>query len=243
MYFSLVLPSYNAANALKNQLPSLISYLNSLGKDYELIVVDDGSDDEGETAKAAEMHGCIFLQNKKNSGKGAAVRKGMLHAKGEYRIFTDADIPFQYDAIEKFLYYLDFKEFSLVVGDRTLTGSAYFDNIPQNRKLASTLFSFVVGRFITTGMFDTQCGIKGFRSAAARDIFSKGQLNSFAFDVELIYIALKRNYDIKRLPVVLRNSENSSVSLLKHSLGMGIDLLRIKMNHVRGLYQPDSIHK
>lgn len=236
MLLSIILPSYKASSALKNQLPDFIQFLESKKIEYEIIVVDDGSDDDEKTKEVALSLNCTFLTNGKNMGKGAAVRNGMLHAKGKFRIFTDADIPFEYDAMEEFLHYLKNKEFDLVIGDRTLPESNYFDNISKSRKMGSAVFSFIVGRFITTGMFDTQCGIKGFSAKVADDIFSVSKINSFAFDVEVIYIALKRNYDIKRLPVKLRNSEDSSVSLLKHSIGMVVDIMKIKWNHLRGKY-------
>ena len=147
------------------------------------------------------------------------------------------DIPFDYSAIEKFIHYLDFKEFDLVVGDRTLPQSTYFTEIALSRKLGSAIFTFIIGRFITTGMFDTQCGLKGFRANIAEDLFSAGRINGFAFDVELLYISLKRNYDIKRLPVKFRNQEGSSVRLLKHGISMLKDLALIKINHFAGKYK------
>lgn len=237
MYLSVVIPSYNSAAVLKNNIPYLQRYLQTKGFDYEILVVDDGSSDGGETQKAAEQLGCSYIKNPANMGKGAAVRNGMRHAKGAYRIFTDADIPFHSEAFDTFLKYLDFKEFDLVIGDRTLDGSSYFGEISKARRLGSTWFSFIVGRFVAGGMFDTQCGMKGFRGAIADDLFSVGRINGFAFDVELIYIALKRNYDIKRLAVSLRSQEGSSVSMLKHSLRMVLDLFRIKLYHMRGKYE------
>ena len=94
-----------------------------------------------------------------------------------------------------------------------------------------------MGRFITTGITDTQCGLKGFRKEVAQDIFGVSLINSFTFDVELIYIALKRNYDIKKVPVTLRSQDGNSVNVFKHAIGMALDLLKIKLNHVRGLYK------
>lgn len=233
---SIILPSYKSASTLRNQVPGFLSWLKEKQWVYEIIVVDDGSGDEGETEKAAGELGCIFLKNDINLGKGAAVRKGMLAAKGEFRLFTDADVPFDYEAIERFVYYLDFKEFNMVVGDRTLPGSTYFTEISQSRKWGSNVFSFFVGRLVTSGHFDTQCGLKGFRAETAMDIFSVNRIDGFAMDVELLYIALKRNYDIKRLPVTLRCQEGSSVRVLRHGIGMVMDLFRIKWNHVRGRY-------
>lgn len=210
----------------------------------EVIVVDDGSNDNGATEKVAKENGCIFLQQEINKGKGAAVRRGMLAAKGDYRIFTDADIPFEFEAIENFLHYISDKEFDIAIGDRRLPESNYFSKIKGARKVGSNIFTFFVGRFITTGFSDTQCGIKGFKGKVADDLFSVARLNGFAFDVEILYIALKRNYDIKRLPVHFRsNHDDSSVSLMRHAPGMLMDLFRIKWNHLRGNYNSKNEYR
>ena len=235
-YLSLILPCYNSNAIIEKQLPDFISFLNTLNISFEILIVDDGSKNKNELQLITEKYHCIYLDNEKNLGKGAAIRKGVKHAKGQYIIFTDCDIPFENDAIITILKYLNDKEFHLAVGDRTLNTSSYFEEISSARKLSSILFTFFVGRFVTTGMNDTQCGIKGFRKEAADDIFGVSKINGFAFDVETIYIAMKRNYDIKRIPVKLRNQGGSSVSLLRHTIPMIFDLFLIKWNHVRGYY-------
>lgn len=236
-YLSIIIPSYRSASVLERNLPVLLTHLQQQSYDYEVIVVDDGSNDSGQTQQVAAQLGVRFEANPVNMGKGAAVRRGMQHATGQFRLFTDADIPFELDAIDRFVRYLDFKEFDIVIGDRTLPDSHYFDRISSGRNLSSKVFSFVVGRFVTTGVPDTQCGLKGFRAAIADDLFSVAILDRFAFDVELMYIALKRNYDIKRLPVALRSSDGSSVSVLRHSLQMLSDLLKIKLHHLKTGYR------
>jgi len=237
MTLSIVLPSYKNAEVLGSQLPDFLAWMKGRNISFEIIVVDDGSDDNGATEKVANENGCKFIRLEKNAGKGAAVRAGMLAATGDYRIFTDADIPFEFEAIETFLHYLKDKEFDIAIGDRRLPESKYFSQIKGARKMGSNIFTFFVGRFVTTGFSDTQCGIKGFKAKVADDLFSVARLNSFAFDVEVLYIALKRNYDIKRLPVRFRsNHDGSSVSLMKHAPGMLMDLFRIKFNHLRGRY-------
>ncbi|HLG04123.1 MAG TPA: glycosyltransferase [Bacteroidia bacterium] len=237
MTLSIVIPSYKGADSLRQELPGLISWLKSNVDSFEIIIVDDGSDDKGATEKVVKENNCLFIGLARNTGKGGAVRAGMLSAKGDFRIFTDADIPFELDAFETFLHYLRDKEFQIAVGDRTLPESRYFAQIAGARKIGSNVFTFLVGRFVTTGLFDTQCGMKGFTAKVADDLFSVSRLNSFAFDVELLYIALKRNYDIKRLPVRFRGTQDSSsVSLARHAPGMLADLFRIKLNHMRGLY-------
>ncbi|HEU4719260.1 MAG TPA: glycosyltransferase [Bacteroidia bacterium] len=238
MKLSIILPSYKSGETLGRQLPPLKKWLEEKNISHEIIVVDDGSGDNGETKQAAEENGCVYILHEVNRGKGAAVRTGMLVAKGDFRIFTDADIPFEYESFGLFLHYLEDKEFDLAVGDRTLPESKYFSEIKGSRRAGSSIFTFFVGRFVTTGLFDTQCGLKGFSAKAAEDLFSVARLDGFAFDVELLYIALKRNYDIKRLPVSFRSShDHSSVSLMRHAPGMIMDLFRIKWNQVTGRYR------
>ncbi len=233
---SIVLPSYRVASTLRKELPPLMAFLDTKGIHREIIIVDDGSGDDGETARVATEHGCACIAFRTNRGKGAAVRAGVLAAAGDFIIFTDADIPFAYDALPHVLHYLDFKEFDVVTGDRTLPGSSYFSRISGMRRIGSSVFSFLVGRFVTTGIFDTQCGLKGFRRDAALKLFRPGRINGYAFDVELLYLALKFNMDIKRLPVALRSNEHSTVSLLRHAPGMFLDVFRIKWNHMTGKY-------
>ncbi len=240
MKLSIILPSYESAETLRSQLPPFMKWLRARHPASEVIVVDDGSGDGGATERVARENDCVFIGLEENLGKGGAVRAGMRAAKGAFRIFTDADIPFEYEAITNFLHYLEDKEFHLAVGDRSLPESKYFSEINGLRKMGSNVFTFFVGRFVTTGLFDTQCGLKGFSANAADGLFSVARLNGFAFDVELLYIALKRNYDIKRLPVSFRsNHKQSSVSLTR-APGILIDLFCIKWNHILGRYSPSA---
>lgn len=235
-YVSFIIPSFKGADILKKNIPVLRAYLESKNFTYEVIIIDDGSEDNGATEKAAYQLGCKFLSNPINMGKGAAVRNGMIHSKGKFKIFTDGDVPYEVDILDKFLYYLDFKEFDMVVGDRTLIDSSYFTEIPKIRSFGSKIFSAITGRFITTGQYDTQCGIKGFRAEVANDIFSVSKINGFAFDVEIFYLSFKRNYDIKRLPVSLRCQDGDSVNVLKHGMTMVMDLPKIIFNFYKGRY-------
>lgn len=234
---SIILPAYKSGAILAKNLPPFISFLKKESIEHEIIIVDDGSADNGVTQGIALANGCCFYQHEHNKGKGAAIKTGMLAARGEYRLFTDADIPFVYDIIPRFLYYLDFKEFDIVIGDRNLPGSVYFEKISPIRKAASGIFSFFVARFVTGGFFDTQCGIKAFKASVAQDIFSVTRIQRFSSDIEMLYVAIKRNYDIKRLPVSLRINESSSVRLISDSIIMVIDIFRIRWNFTLGRYR------
>jgi dolichyl-phosphate beta-glucosyltransferase len=237
IYLSVIVPSYKSAGILRKNLPVLISYLASQDYSFEVIVVDDGSNDQGATETVCHEMNCTFRRNEKNLGKGAAVRTGMKAAQGLFRIFTDADIPYKLDAIGTMLRYLDFKEFQLVIGDRNLQGSSYLTEIPVLRKITSIFFTRFVGTIVTANFFDTQCGLKGFRGEVADFIFKYTRINGFAFDVELLYIALKQNFEIKRIPVRLNNQEKSTVRVLHHGIRMFFDLFRIKWNNIRGYYK------
>jgi len=237
---SVVIPCYNSSSVLANNLPFLLNFLSAQPYTSEVLVVDDGSRDGQDLETVCVQHGVRHLRLPENRGKGAAVRLGMLQALGEIRLFTDADIPYETEAITAMVHYLKEMEYHLVVGDRKLPGSVYFQGVAFNRGIGSKLFSRFVGNFVASGLYDTQCGIKAFRREAAEDLFGVGRINGFAFDVELLYLALKRNYDIKRIPVKLRSTEGSSVSLLRHSLGMMIDVANIILNHYRKRYTKKS---
>ena len=237
IYLSVVVPSYKSAGILEKNLPVLLSYFKMQDYTWEVIVVDDGSDDLGATEMVCNKLDCIFTRNERNMGKGAAVRNGMKKARGRFRIFTDADIPYNLDTIGVILEFLDQKEYDVVFGDRNLKDSAYFLKIPRLRKITSAFFTYFVGTIVTTSYFDTQCGLKGFRSEIADFIFQHSIVDGFAFDVELVYISLKRNYRIQRVPVRLRNQEKSSVRVLRDGMVMFFDLFKIKINNMRGQYR------
>lgn len=239
VYLSVVVPSYDSAGILEKNLPVLLSYLEKQEYTWEVIVVDDGSNDDGATEAVCRKVGCTFCSNERNMGKGAAVRNGMQHANGRFRIFTDADIPYELETIGVIVKFLDAKEFDVVLGDRNLKDSAYFLEIPKLRRITSAFFTYFVGTIVTTNYFDTQCGIKGFNGGIADFIFQHARINGFAFDVELLYIALKRNFEIKRIPVKLRNQEKSTVRVFRHGLVMFFDLFKIKINNMKGYYKSE----
>jgi len=237
IYLSIVIPAYNAAEILDRKLPVLIRYLDQQSFRYEIIISDDGSNDAGETKRISSSYNCEYICNEKNTGKGAAVRNGMMHARGKYRIFTDADIPYEPESISQMLNCMDRGKAPMVIGDRNLIGSSYFKEIPIFRRISSAFFTYFVGTIVTTDFFDTQCGIKGFTAETANLIFNKSRIDGFTFDVEIIYIALKRKIAIQKIPVKLKNQERSTVKVFKHGILMFLDLFRIKINNVRGFYK------
>lgn len=239
---SVILPCYRAAHLAKRSVEDLSAMLEDSGLSWEVIVVDDGGGDFAPD----EWHDDTrvrLLDHASNRGKGAAVRTGMLAARGRTRIFTDVDLPFGADLFPVMHDYLRDGGFHLVIGDRTLPDSRYHQTTALPRRIASAVFTGFVGRIVTGGFFDTQCGLKGLRGDVADALFPILRLDRFAFDVELVYVALKHRLDIKRIPVHLLHNETSSVRLLRDSSRGVMDVALIKTNQLRGRYRSAALEQ
>ncbi|HEX4953822.1 MAG TPA: glycosyltransferase [Thermoanaerobaculia bacterium] len=232
---SIVLPCYRGAQLAHRSVAELAAWLPQRFTSWEILVVDDGGGDFGPEWQEEGVIRVIRLP--RNRGKGAAVKAGMLAARGRVRLFTDIDLPYDLDLLAASAAYVRERGFHLVVGDRTLPGSSYGGVVGWRRRLASAAFSRFVGTFLTGGFFDTQCGLKAFRADVAEALFPLVRLERYAFDVEILYLALLHRLDIKRIPVVLRNHEVSTVRLGRDSLSMLLDVVRIRLQSSRGLYR------
>ena len=232
---SIVLPCYRAADLAASSVRQLVGFLNETVESWEIIVVDDGGGDFGDWSHEDWRVRVIRLP--RNRGKGAAIREGMRAARGRARIFTDVDLPFDLELLPVIGDYIATLGFHVVVGDRTLPGSSYLLDVGWKRRLASQAFSFFVGKLVTGGFFDTQCGLKGFRGDVADELFRITRVDRFACDVELIYLSLIFRLDIKRVPVTLRRNETSSVRVLRDSVRMLSDVMRMKYFRMRGSYR------
>jgi dolichyl-phosphate beta-glucosyltransferase len=233
---SIILPVYNNRKSLEDNIAYLTEFLENVKLEYEIFIVDDGSKEGELIKKIAVENKCTYIRNENNSGKGFAVKKGMMKTSGKIKIFTDADIPYENESLRILIYKLTNNEADVVIGDRTLVKSSYFKNVSLIRSFGSRFFSSVVWG-ITSGKFgDTQCGLKGFTAESAAVIFGKTFISGFALDVELLYLAVKFNYRIEKIPVKLRNQSISTVSIIKHGFLMLVDLFRIKLFQIRKKY-------
>jgi dolichyl-phosphate beta-glucosyltransferase len=226
---SLIIPIYNAEAFVLNTLTRLTEWKSQITYPVQIILVNDGSSDSTHSivedyikSKDPDIE---FLSYKSNQGKGYAVKTGMLAAKGNYRIFTDSDIPFGFKILDNIIYYLDFKEFDVCIGNRKSVNSKYFMKIGGLRKLASQFFTMIISRYVVTGVNDTQCGLKGFKAEIAEKLFSKLHTRGFAFDVELLYLCYKYEFEIKRIPVIFEGNSLSTISLTTDSLRMLWDII------------------
>lgn len=232
---SVVLPSYRAAELAFRSVDRIRQTLEQGRLSWEIIVVDDGGGDFAVDAFAGDPS-VRLLRLPRNVGKGAAVSAGMRAAAGRVRIYTDADLPYDPELMPVMAAYILERGFHLVIGDRTLRESSYHLKLGLTRRALSGVFSGFVGTIVTGGFFDTQCGLKAIRGDVADVLFRLIRIDRFAFDVELVYLALKYGADIKRVPVQLERNDTSSVRVWRDSVRGAFDVLRIKYNQLTGCY-------
>jgi len=236
---SVIVPAYNEQDRLPKTLRAMDEYLKKQEYRYEIVVVSDGSEDN--TVAVAEgmkneIKGLRVINEPQNHGKGYAVRKGMLDAKGEFRIFLDADNSTSVDHVEKMWPEFE-KGNEVVIGSRDMKGADRTVRQPWIRERLGDVFNIIVQVLSQLwGIWDTQCGCKGFSAAAARRIFAKTIINRWAFDVEVLVIAKKLGYNIQEIPVTWVNDASSKVRL-SGMIKMLIEVLQISMYNFMGRYR------
>jgi len=235
---SVVIPSYNEGNRVIAAYRALTEYFQKNHPDYELIFVDDRSDKPlKEILSSLLMNDghTKVLTNDQNKGKGYSVRRGVMASKGEYVLFTDADLSTPISEMEKLMTPLG-EGYDLAIGSRAMPSSEIRFHQPVHREYVGKVFNFLLRKILALQLNDTQCGFKAFRRGPAQDIFKRQTLNGFCFDAEILQIAKERGYKISEIPVVWLNSEKTSVNLLKESIRMFADLIIIKINSLKGKY-------
>lgn len=232
MHLSIIIPSYNEEKRLPKILKFIDQYLRNQTYDYEILVVNDGSKDK--TAEVveglkAEIRNLELIDNKENHGKGFVVRQGMLKAKGEYRVFTDADNSTSVDQVEKMWPEFE-KGFDIVIGSRDVKGAVLDPPQPWQRVALGNLFNLLVQATLGLwGIWDTQCGFKGMTKTAAESILPKCRIDRWAFDPEILIIGRKLGFKIKEIPVRWVNDPESKVKL-KGMIRMLKELALIRWN-------------
>ena len=236
---SIVIPAYNEEALIVNTLESLRSYMAARPEQYEIVVVDDGSYDKTVAfiQEWQKISGTALqlLINQKNRGKGFSIRRGVMESRGQYVIFIDADLPYELNAIDNFLQALT-NGYDLAVGSRVLPGSEV-RGVPAYRYIAGQIFSWMVQAVLFSGLPDTQCGFKSFRSDAARKIFRRLSIDGFGFDVEMLFVARKLKLAIQPIAVhMIEHRQRSRVRLLNDSLKMFSNLFMVRWMDWQGKY-------
>ncbi len=238
-YLSVIIPAYNEENRLKSSLEKILSFLNKKGYKSEIIVVDDGSVDGTvlSVSDLASKNPINIIRNEKNRGKGCAVRKGMEAAKGEYILFSDADLSTPIEEADNLLYFLTTENYDIAIGSRSLKDSRIILRQPIYREYMGKVFNKIARVFTFRKIYDSQCGFKLFRRETAKKLFSLQKINGFAFDAEVMFLAQKHNCKIKEVPVKWFNNPNTRVSALSDSLKMFFEVVGVRINFILGRYK------
>jgi len=236
-YLSIIIPAYNEEKRIGKTLLAINEYLTKQDYSYEILVVDGGSSDKTiEIIKKFQksIENLRFIIRKEEFGKGYVVREGILEARGEFRLFTDADNSTPIDQIEKFWPYFQ-KGYDIVIGSRALKESEIKIRQPWFREMPGRLSNILIQIIAVSGIKDTQCGFKCFTAKVAQDIFKRSVINRWGFDIEILAIGRMLGYKIKEVPVVWINDPNSKVSW-KDYLTTLEDLFMIKWNLIKRKY-------
>jgi dolichyl-phosphate beta-glucosyltransferase len=236
---SVVVPAYNEEARIGGTLDAITAWLDARGEDYELIVADDGSTDG--TAALADAHATRHprirvLRLAPNRGKGAAVRAGILAARGAEILFSDADLATPIEELTRLRAALAGGA-DIAVASRALPDSDIRTRQHPARELMGRTFNVIVRSLVMNGIKDTQCGFKLFRRDAAHDLFGRATVDGFAFDVEILLLARGR-YKIAEIPVTWRHVEQSKVSPGRDAARMLTDVLKLSWKHRRHRGRP-----
>lgn len=237
MHLSIVIPAYNEEKRISRTLLSFDKYLSKQNYDYEIFVVSDGSKDRtAEVVKNFQkiIKNLFLIDNQKNQGKGAVVKQGMLQAKGDFRLFSDADGSVSIEQIEQ-LWPFAYQGYDVVIGSIEVLGSQIEEKTAWYRRFLGKLSKFLIRLLAIWEIHDTQRGFKLFTARAAEKIFSKQTIKRWGFDIEILVIAKKLGFKIKEMPVVWINAGESKVSL-KSYFSTFFELLKIRQNLIKGKY-------
>lgn len=236
-FLTIIIPAYNEEFRLPRTLPKVAEFAEAQEFEVEVLVVDDGSIDD--TAKVVEEfaaeHPCIRLVRAEHRGKGHAVKVGMLQAKGEYAFLCDADLAMPITEIPKFLPPVQ-NGYQVAIGSREGEGAVRYDE-PAYRHVMGRVFNWLVKIMAVPGFEDTQCGFKCFHRSAMIDLFSHQTIDGFGFDVEVLYVAQKRGYNIVEVPIHWYYQAESKVHPIKDTIRMVRDMMQVRWNDRQGLYE------
>ena len=235
---SIIIPAFNEARRIEPTLDKLTAYLDKQSYKSEVLVVVDGSQDQTLTrvSRAALWRPYIHaLDNRVNRGKGFAVRRGMLSARGEYLLFTEADLPTPIAQVERLMKALEDGE-DVAIGSRALPESDVTAHHGWWHRAMRGLFIGVARLTLLRGIRDPMCGFKLFPRAVALNIFSRQSVEGFALDIEILWIARRNGYRIAEVAASWGNHPESKVGRILDYLRMYADLVRIGLNDWRGAY-------
>ena len=232
---SIIIPAFNEEKRLPATLATVKGHLEASSWEFsEVVVVDDGSRDC--TAEVAEAAGVRVLRNPGNRGKGYSVRHGMLEARGEWALFSDADLSAPIAELETLWSAVERERAPCAIGSRALDRSLIGVHQPPFREQMGRVFNLLMRLETGLAFQDTQCGFKLFQTSAAREIFRRQRLDGFGFDVEVLFIAKRLGYRTLEVPVRWNDVAGTKVSMLLGAKGF-LDPLKVRWNGLTGKYR------
>lgn len=234
---SIVIPAYNEAARIRSSIHTLLTELPSSLGPWEIRVVDDGSKDDTAAivATMAKKDARVVLQSEPHRGKGGALRAGLLAARGNLRFMCDADLSMPPSELPRFLAMVP-SQCDIAIGTREGEGARRVGE-PEHRHTMGRVFNFLVRSSGLAEGQDTQCGFKMFTARAVEAIMPYARIEGWAVDIEMLYVAQLRGLRVREVPIEWHYRDRSQVSPIADSLRMSRDILKIRLNGLRGLYR------
>ncbi len=235
---SVIIPAFNEEHRLPGNLKRVLDFLGTQPYASEVVVVDNGSQDRTSAIveQIMQKNPSLRLIREPTRGKGLAVRRGMLETEGDFRFICDADLSMPIENVNDFLP-PKLENFDIAIASRELPGAVRY-NEPAYRHWVGRGFNLLVRLLAVPQFHDTQCGFKCFRAEAAEHLFAIQRLQGWSFDVEVLFLALKRGYRVIEVPIPWYFNPDSRVRLMRDSIAMFMDLIKIRLNWSRGIYGP-----
>jgi glycosyltransferase involved in cell wall biosynthesis len=235
-FLSIVIPAYNEAERIASSLEAIQNYARKKGFPVETIVVDDGSTDNT-VEIASGQAGIRVLRNIGNRGKGYSVRRGVLEARGELILFTDADLSAPIDEADKLLVAMESSHADAVVGSRALQRELIGIHQSLFREWGGRFFNLLVRIFTGLRIHDTQCGFKLFRRATTHRAFELQRVDRFGFDPEILFLIQRLGGKVAEVPVRWNHNAATKVHYLRDSVLMILDLVVLRWRALTGRYR------
>jgi dolichyl-phosphate beta-glucosyltransferase len=231
---SVVIPTFNERIRLLPTIGAVATHASSVGMPWELIISDDGSTDgTPDLVRSLELPNTTVLSTAENRGKGDAVRRGVMAARGDFVLFTDADESTPIHQVDDLLSAVWLQGHDIAVGSRS-HGSV--QNRSRLRRAASAGLQMLVRHALRTNVVDTQCGFKLFQRDAARRVFDAQTIDGFSFDLEVLYLARRFGYSVAEIPVEWHDAPGSKVNSAREAKRFLADIARIRANERKGVY-------
>jgi dolichyl-phosphate beta-glucosyltransferase len=241
--YSFVIPAYNESVRIRPTLDELLRYTQEQNWTVEILVVNDGSTDD--TAQIIREYGklhpqVLLVENPGNRGKGFSVRNGMLHARGDICLFTDADLSSPITEARRLFDAID-QGADIAIGSRWLRSELQTERQPLYRQAFGRIFNLVLRVILGLRFADTQCGFKAFRRDAAQRIFPLQKIERWGFDPEILFLARRAGLQVDEVPVLWAHSEGTRLNPFRDGFRMFVEVLRIRWYAISGEYNATPV--